>query len=162
MSKNIAYSGLLLALNIVLLILSFIVPTNTLFFMGLASLPISVIIIEQGISKGIIFYIASSILSFLFMPDKISWIFYTFTFGLYGIIKYFIEKDRNMFVEYILKLLLFNTIIVIGYIFMKEIVYIPINIITILSAQLIFLVYDYAYGRFIDYYYSKIRKLIYK
>jgi hypothetical protein len=160
MSKNIAYSGLLLALNIVLLILSFVIPTNTLFFMGLASLPISIVIIEQEIKNGIIFYIASIILSFLFMPDKLNWLFYTFTFGLYGIIKYFIERDRKLIIEYILKLGIFNIIMGIGYFFVKELIYVPINIITILASQLIFIVYDYAYGRFVDYYYNEIRKRI--
>ena len=160
MSKNIAYSGLLLALNIVFLILSFIIPTNTLFFMGLASLPIAIVIIEQGIKYGIVFYVASSILSFLFIPDKINWIFYTFTFGIYGVIKYFIERDRNIFIEYILKLGIFNIIIFLGYFFIKNFIYIPLNPITILVAQLIFIAYDYSYGIFIDYYYNKIRKNI--
>jgi len=160
MSKNIAYSGVLLALSIVLLMLSFVIPTNTLFFMGLASLPISIVIIEQGIKWGIIFYIASSVLSFLFMPDKVNWIFYTFTFGIYGIIKYFIERDRNIYIEYILKLTTFNIIIGIGYFFLGKFTYVPLNIISIIIAQIIFIIYDYAYGRFIDYYYNKIREKI--
>lgn len=162
MSKNMAYSGLLLALNIVLLILSFVIPTNTLFFMGLASLPISIVIIEQGIKWGIVFYIASGILSFLFMPDKLNWITYTFTFGLYGIIKYFIERDRNLLIEYILKLVIFNIIIGTGYFFIKEFINIPFNIITALLAQVVFLIYDYSYSLAINYYYEKIRKNIIK
>ena len=162
MSKNIAYSGLLLALNIVLLILSFVIPTNTLFFMGLASLPISIVIIEQGVKSGIVFYIASIILSFLFMPDKLNWLFYTFTFGLYGIIKYFIERDRNIFVEYIVKLAIFNIIIGIGYFFIKEFINIPFNIMTVLLGQLVFLIYDYSYSLAINYYYEKIKKNIIK
>lgn len=162
MSKNMAYSGLLLALNIVFLILSFAIPTNTLFFMGLASIIISIVIIEQGIKWGIVFYIASSILSFLFMPDKLNWITYTFTFGLYGIIKYFIERDRNLLIEYILKLAIFNIIIGTGYFFIKEFINIPFNIITALLAQVVFLIYDYSYGLAINYYYEKIRKNIIK
>lgn len=162
MSKNMAYSGLLLALNIVFLILSFVIPTNTLFFMGLASILISIVIIEQGIKWGIVFYIASSILSFLFMPDKLNWITYTCTFGLYGIIKYFIERDRNLLVEYILKLSIFNIIIGIGYFFTKEFINIPLNIITVLLAQVVFLIYDYSYSLAINYYYEKIRKNIIK
>lgn len=162
MSKNMAYSGLLLALNIVFLILSFVIPTNTLFFMGLASILISIVIIEQGIKWGMVFYIASSILSFLFMPDKLNWITYTFTFGLYGIIKYFIERDRNLLVEYILKLSIFNVIIGIGYFFTKKFINIPLNIITVLLAQVVFLIYDYSYSLAINYYYEKIRKNIIK
>ena len=65
MSKNISYSGILLAINIILLILCNIIPTNTMFFMILASLPVSVVIMEFGIKSGVVFCIASAILSFM-------------------------------------------------------------------------------------------------
>ena len=55
MSKKIAYSGVLLALNLILLILINIIPINTLFLMGLASLPISIVIMEYGPKSGFIF-----------------------------------------------------------------------------------------------------------
>ena len=59
MSKKISYSGILLAINIILLILINVIPMNTIFLMGLASLPISIIIMEYGPKSGFVFYIAS-------------------------------------------------------------------------------------------------------
>ena len=159
MSRKIAYGGILLGLNIIILLLINIIPINTLFLLGLASLPLSIIIMEFGPRIGIIYYFASIILSFLVMTNKAQWILYIFTFGLYGLVKYFIEKDRNIFVEYGLKLICANILIFISYMIVKAFVYVPVNLITIIIFEISFLVYDYVYSMFIDYYNKKLRRI---
>lgn len=160
MSKKITYSGILLGLNIVLLLISNLISINTMFFMGLASLIISVIVMEYGVNTGVVFYIASIILSFVVMPNKSQWLLYTLTFGIYGLVKYFIEKGRPIYTEVILKLIFANLVAVILYLILKNIVIIPINIITIIVYQVAFLVYDYVYSLFIEYYNEKIKRII--
>ena len=160
MSKKITYSGILLGLNIVLLLISNLISINTMFFMGLASLIISVIVMEYGVNTGVVFYIASIILSFIVMPNKSQWLLYTLTFGIYGLVKYFIEKGRPIYTEVILKLIFANLVAVILYLILKNIVIIPINIITIIVYQVVFLVYDYVYSLFIEYYNEKIKRII--
>ena len=160
MSKKMAYSGILLGLNIVLLLISNLISINTMFFMGLASLIISVIVMEYGVNTGVVFYIASIILSFVVMPNKSQWLLYTLTFGIYGLVKYFIEKGRPIYIEVILKLIFANLVAVILYLILKNIVIIPINIITIIVYQVAFLVYDYVYSLFIEYYNEKIKRII--
>lgn len=160
MSKKITYSGILLGLNIVLLLISNLISINTMFFMGLASLIISVIVMEYGVNTGLVFYIASIILSFVVMPNKSQWLLYTLTFGIYGLVKYFIEKGRPIYIEVILKLIFANLVAVILYLILKNIVIIPINIITIIVYQVAFLVYDYVYSLFIEYYNEKIKRII--
>ena len=88
MSRKIAYSGILLAINLILLLLINVIPINTLFLMGLASLPIAIIIMEYGPKSGFVFYIASVILGFIVINSKFQWVLNTFTFGIYGLIKY--------------------------------------------------------------------------
>lgn len=160
MSKKITYSGILLGLNIVLLLISNLISINTMFFMGLASLIISVIVMEYGVNTGVVFYIASIILSFIVMPNKSQWLLYTLTFGIYGLVKYFIEKGRPIYIEVILKLIFANLVAVILYLILKNIVIIPINIITIIVYQVAFLIYDYVYSLFIEYYNEKIKRII--
>lgn len=160
MSKKMAYSGILLGLNIVLLLISNLISINTMFFMGLASLIISVIVMEYGVNTGVVFYIASIILSFVVMPNKAQWLLYILTFGIYGLVKYFIEKGRPIYIEVILKLIFANLVAVILYLILKNIVIIPINIITIIVYQVAFLVYDYVYSLFIEYYNEKIKRII--
>lgn len=160
MSKKITYSGILLGLNILLLLISNLISINTMFFMGLASLIISVIVMEYGVNTGVVFYIASIILSFVVMPNKAQWLLYILTFGIYGLVKYFIEKGRPIYTEIILKLIFANLVAVILYLILKNIVIIPINIITIIVYQVAFLVYDYVYSLFIEYYNEKIKRII--
>lgn len=160
MSRKIAYSGILLALNIILLILVNIIPMNTLFLLGLASLPIAIVIMEYGPKAGILFYIGSVLLSFIIMVNKAQWILYVFTFGIYGLIKYIIEKDRSFVQEYILKFLVANILIIFVYIILKGFVYIPINIFLILIFEISFIIYDFVYSQFIDFYNDKLRKFV--
>ena len=158
MSKKIAYSGVLLALNLILLILINIIPINTLFLMGLASLPISIIIMEYGPKSGFVFYIASVILGFIVINSKFQWVLNTFTFSVYGLIKYLIEKDRPIYIEYFLKILFANISILIVYFILKSFVYIPINLFTILTFEVLFIVYDNMYSLFIEYYNTRFKK----
>lgn len=160
MSRKIAYSGILLALNIILLILVNIIPMNTLFLLGLASLPIAIVIMEYGPKAGILFYIGSVLLSFIIMVNKAQWILYVFTFGIYGLVKYIIEKDRSFVQEYILKLLVANILIIFAYIILKGFVYIPINIFLILIFEISFIIYDFVYSQFMDFYNDKLRRFV--
>ncbi|CEO31245.1 hypothetical protein [Paraclostridium sordellii] len=160
MGKKISYTGILLALNIILLILSNIIPVNTLFFMGLASLIVAIVVLEYGFKMGVVFYIASSILSFFIIMNKSQWLLYVSTFALYGLIKYIIENGRSIYLEIFLKLVFANSIMIFLICILKGIIFIPVNIVSILLFQIIFLVYDYVYTLFIDYYETKLRKII--
>lgn len=162
MSKKVAYGGMLLALNSIFLLLVNIVPINTLFLLGLASLPMAIVIMEYGPKSGVVFYIASLLLSFIIMTNKAQWILYTFTFGIYGLVKYIIEKDRSFIQEYTLKLLSANILILITYFILKNFVYIPVNIFTILIFEVAFIIYDFVYSRFVDFYNDRLRKFIKK
>lgn len=157
MSRKIAYSGILLSLNIIILTLVNIIPTNTLFLLGLASLPISIVIMEYGPKSGIVFYVGSVLLSFMIMANKAQWILYIFTFGIYGLIKYIIEKDRSFLQEYIFKLLAANILIIFVYMILKQFIYIPVNIITVLVFEIAFIIYDFVYSQFIDFYNNKLK-----
>lgn len=162
MSKKISLCGILLALNIVFLILVNIFMTNTLFFMGLASLPISIVIMRFGPKSGFIFYLGSALLSFMVLANKAHWIVYIFTFGIYGLVKYLIESDRNIVIEYILKLLYANICLFIMYMIIKQFMHVPVKAYLLIIFEIAFLVYDYAYSLFIDFYYDRLEKIIHR
>ncbi|WP_099189831.1 hypothetical protein [Tepidibacter mesophilus] len=159
MSRKISFLGMLLGINQIMLFFSSIIPGNRLFFLGISSLPVALVIIEFGLKSGIMFYIASALLSFIIIFDKVYLIPYILFFGLYGVIKYLIEKDRNLVFEYTLKLISFNIILTIGYFIVRYLIFAKfnMNVVAFILAQVIFLVYDYAYGLFISYYYNKIQ-----
>ena len=162
MSKKIAYSGILLAVNLLLFAMLNVFQTNTLFLLGLASLPIAIVIMNWGPKTGFVFYLGSIILGFIVINNKAHWIIYIFTFGIYGLIKYLVEQDRPIYVEYILKLIYANIALVAVYFIVRQFVYVPTQWYLILLFEVVFLVYDYAYSLFINYYNQKLKHLINK
>ena len=107
-SNHIAKGGIFAALSLILLYLSSVFPTNRLFILGIASCIIPLSIITTGIKNTLVVYSAVSLLSLFIIPSKLISIAYILIFGAYGFVKYFIEKLRNMPLEFVLKLLYFN------------------------------------------------------
>ncbi len=166
-SKGIAYLGVLLALNQVFIIASSIIKTNTIALLALASLVIAVVIVEFGAKSGILFYIASVILGFFLTTNQIEFVSYILFFGLYSIVKYAIEKKsffvkQAILLEMTLKLLFFNLSALCIYFLLREFAVIKLYWWLILVAEIAFIVYDYAFGVFINYYITKIKPKINK
>lgn len=149
-----------MAVNLLLFAMLNVFQTNTLFLLGLASLPIAIVIMNWGPKTGFVFYLGSIILGFIVINNKAHWIIYIFTFGVYGLIKYLVEQDRPIYVEYILKLIYANIALVAVYFIVRQFVYVPTQWYFILLFEVAFLVYDYAYSLFIDYYNTKLKKMI--
>ena len=70
----IAASGICLALAMVFLFAGSVVPGVELTMFALSSLFVAVIVIESGTGAGIIFYIASVLLGFVIIPNKLAMI----------------------------------------------------------------------------------------
>lgn len=155
-SNHIAKGGIFAALSLILLYLSSVFPTNKLFILGIASCIIPLSIMVTGIKNTVVVYSAVSLLSLFLIPSKLIAISYILIFGSYGFMKYFIEKLRNMPLEFALKLLYFNissAIIVFLYkLVLLKIPNININIyLLILLMEFAFIVYDYTLTAFISY-----------
>lgn len=161
--RTVALGGILAALAVVCLYLEAVAPVSKLSLYALSSFFISIIIIETGIRNGWIFYIATSLLSFLVVPDKLSVIPYVTFFGIYGIVKFYIEKLHKILPEYILKYLFFNAVMIAAVFFIENLVGLMPDIklawwVLVLIAEAVFFVYDYVYTRLISYYISHIRR----
>ena len=65
MGRKIAYTGMLLAVDVTIFLMVNLFQTNTIFLLGLASLPIAIVIMNWGPKTGIVFYLASVLL----IPD---------------------------------------------------------------------------------------------
>ncbi len=164
-SKKVALGGILTALAVITLFFAAIAPTNRLGLYALSSFFVAVVIIENGIKTGWLFYIASSLLSFFIVQNKISLTPYIAFFGLYGIVKFYIEKINNLLVEYILKFLYFNLCLTAAYFFIREVLMYGVLVkfqlwILVAVLQIIFLVYDYVYTRFVQYYQQKLKQIL--
>lgn len=157
-SKDVAYLGVLLGLNQLFIILSSVIETNTIILFAAAALIVGIVIVEFGGKSGVLFYIASCILGFLLTFNKIELITYIVFFGLYSIIKHILEiKINNKTMLFAAKILYFNIAIIIMYLAVK--LFIPFNLAwwMILAAQILFIIYDYAFMIFITSYINNIK-----
>lgn len=143
--------SILTAIGLIFIYLSTLAPTNKLFLLIISSSLIPMAIISCNIKVGIITYISTSLLSLFIVGIKGSVYLYIIFFGLYGIIKLYIEKLQKMALELILKFSFLNFSLLISFFVYKNFFpnidltkfFIPIPIL-ILGMQVIFLLYDYA------------------
>lgn len=77
-AKKMAFSGLLLALAVILIVLSGVLEINTLFLLAAAAFLVGVIIREFSLKYGTAFFISAVLLGFLIAPNKL----YCVTFSL--------------------------------------------------------------------------------
>lgn len=107
-SVKAAFCGLAAALCIALMfagsifyIFAYAVP----MLLGLVTLMLNK---TFGKSCAMYVYIAVSLLSLLFVPEKETVMMYVLFFGYYPIVKPYIERIKVRFISFVLKLLLFN------------------------------------------------------
>lgn len=164
-SKRIALTGVLMALAVITLFLASVLPTNKLSFYALSSFFISIVIIEFGARTGWVFYTASSLLAFFVVQEKIRLVPYLIFFGIYGMMKFYIERINNIIIEYILKILYFNISLAVSAAFAKKFLFEGVEIkfpwwIFIIALEIIFIIYDYVYTLFVQYYRQKLKKIL--
>lgn len=161
-TKRIALSGVLAAMTVAVLALATAAPTSKLSLYALSSFFISIIIMEFGIASGWAFYVVSGLLALLVVPGKLGVAPYLAFFGVYGALKYYIERLGNIFFEYAIKIVYFNFCLTAAFLLAEEILFkdiaakFPVWAIIIIL-QILFIVYDYVYSLFISYYREKIR-----
>lgn len=160
-ANNMAMGGVFLGLSIVTLFLATIIPGVELTLYALSSFYVAFILVETGARNGILFYLASVVLATLIVPNKIGLLPYAMFFGIYAIIKYYIEKVRKRPLEIFFKLLFFNLSYGVGLLFFKELFLGSIHLpdlafpLLILGAQVFFLFYDYLFTMIIGFYLTK-------
>lgn len=161
-TKKIALNGILGALALICLVLAAVLPTNRISLYALSSFFVTVSIIENGVKAGWVFYVCTSLLGLIIMPNKLGIIPYALFFGAYGIAKYYIEKLDKIMIEYIIKLVYFNICLGIAALTVSELFGYSMTVklrwwLLVIILQLVFLVYDFVYSLFINYYRRRIK-----
>ncbi|HHW48039.1 MAG TPA: hypothetical protein GXX14_05405 [Clostridiaceae bacterium] len=164
-TKRIALNGILGSLAVVAVFLATVMPTNRLSFFALSSFFVSVVIIEYGIKNGWAFYISTSLLALIVVPNKVEVIPYAIFFGIYGIVKSYIERLGRVMLEYVLKYVYFNACLACIVFVVREFFLETVDLrfswwLVIIALQGVFLVYDYVYTLFIRYYINKLKRIL--
>lgn len=167
MAKKVAYTGVLSALTVILIYFAALVPSGKLSLYALSSLPAALVVMEFGIGAGALLYVSASLLSFLLAGFFGSFPYIVF-FGLYSLLKYYIEKSNKRAYEVILKIITFNILLSIYYFLAVRLfaasIGMPDKVIYLLiaAAQFVFFVYDYVFSRLLYYYQDNIRNKLMK
>lgn len=102
-ASDLAFMGIMLAINQMLLYFGGMTTFNETFFLCGASIIIGIVVVEKGIKNGIVFFISSAMMAIVMMPNKLNAFGYIFVLGIYTIVKYYIEKNQNQKKEWIFK-----------------------------------------------------------
>lgn len=162
-SSRVALGGVLAALSLLLLYLATMMPSGRIGMVAVAGLVPAAGVVSGGLATGFLCYGAAGLLGLLLLPDKGCALLYVMFFGLYPMIKSAIEHLRKLLLELVLKLAFFNIVLVIllfgfsALLFplLPELLRSPLPI--FLVGNVVFLVYDYGFGKLITYYAARIR-----
>lgn len=129
-AKKMAFSGMLLALTIVCMLLGSMIETSTLFLLAAASFFVGIVLREFGEKTGIAFYLAGVLLGLIAAPNK----FYVVSYAAMGLYILIIElawprlgklsensNRRRMF--WVLKYVVFNLIYIPSVLFFQELLF---------------------------------------
>lgn len=168
-AKNIALAGLLAACSAVLLVLSSVIETNSLFLICAASFCVGIAIREWGIRLGLAFLVASTFINFLVAPNK----FYCITFAAMGMYlflseylwKKIAEKDEmkhRTLMLWLGKYIIFNLMYIPVLLFFQELLFVKkvggvFLIVFFFAGQVVLFIYDRAYIYFQDAIWGKMR-----
>ncbi len=169
--NKITLSAVLAALSAVLMLVSYF-PYLTYAVPAVAGLFIMVVVIEINCKWAFLSYLSASFLTFLFAETESKLMFICF-FGFYPIIKCLIERINKPVIELLIKLVVFNICVITIYKLLAQIFMVTFEdftvlkqygeIILLVAANLVFVIYDVAVSRMAIFYsetiHSKIAKL---
>lgn len=164
-SSSLVFGGISVALIIIFLYIGSIIVTNKVFLMGLSIIIGSISYIKGGIKTGLSVYLASAILAFFLVPNKL-YIGIYIIFGVYPLIKLIAEKYKTI-LEYSIKYIAFNILFIAAYFIYSSLIYLgPLFDKTylvvgfIILLQIAFFIFDFAFTKFIMFADDRILKRI--
>lgn len=162
-NKKLALGGVLGGLCVIFMYLASIMPVNNISLYAVSSLFCGIMMIEAGVKWALLFYAATSMLGFFLILGKIGVMPYILFFGIYGIIKYYVELLHNLPIELAVKCCFFlssmaGLYFLAGSLFSNSIFSkLPIWGILALGV-IVFFIYDYIYSRIMSYYTKTLRE----
>ena len=114
-STQVAMGGMASALCILLMFMTGMIPFSTFALPAVAGMLLIIVIVEMGRSTALMVYFAVSILSLFMCPDKEAAIMFIGFFGIYPVIKGYLEKIRIKPLQYFAKFASFNLCIIGSY-----------------------------------------------
>ena len=167
-TKKVTLSAVMAALAAVIMLVSYF-PYLTYAVPAVAGLCIMVIVMEINCKWAVLTYFTAAFLAFLFAEAESKLMFIGF-FGFYPIVKCLVEKINKPIIEWLIKVIIFNICVVSVYLLFSKIFMLSFEdmgtlakygeIILLVMANVVFVVYDIAVSRISWFYFEKFHAKI--
>lgn len=171
-ARQVAFLGLLAAINSILIFFASLFESNTLFLLVAASYLVGIAIQEFGLRIGTGFFVACTVLGFLLSPNKLyvlTYLGFSLYIVWYEVAYWRLSKMHNLKLKqisfFLAKLIFFN-IVYLSSIFLFPQLLVSVNmsnlviLIIIVGGQVGWLIFDKAYEYFLAVIWGKFRRKI--
>ena len=151
-TKQIAVCAVLSALSLVLLYLASLLPTSRLALVAVAGLLPALAVMAYGVGWGFSTFLVTAALALLILPTKDAAVVYCLFFGHYPVVKSLIERLNRFWLEWVLKLLWANLLILVCWLLFRAILFHMISmqsvatLVLFLAGNVAFIVYDICFS----------------
>ena len=114
-SYKVSLGGIISALSLSLMFLTGFMPFLVYLIPALTGAILLIVYVEINARWAFFTYVSVAVLCLFITPDKEAGLLYIMFLGYYPLIKVPIEKVRNRIIEWLIKLVIYNTMIVIYY-----------------------------------------------
>lgn len=153
-TRTISFVAVCSALSVVLLYVMSVMPTMRVAVCAVVSAATAVTVIRWGKKAGTIQYVVSSLLAFLLLPEKGVAAVYAIFIGHYPVCKSVIEGLNRLWLEWLLKIILFNLCFAAAYLLMVSLTAVELPVGTAIlfaGGNIVFIIYDMALTVLIDF-----------
>lgn len=171
-TSRIALSSVLCAMSLLCLLLTFF-PFATYALPAIAGVFLMPLVVECGKKTAFCAYLSVSVLALLLVPDMESKALFVAFFGYYPLLKAVAESTQSRFLEWVIKLCVFNLSVIIAYAILSLIGFpmdafainglsLPLSTILclfLIAGNGIFILYDIGLTRFLPLYFSRLQPL---
>ena len=166
---KLTFSAIMAALSATVMLTS-LFPYLTIAIPAVAGLFVMLVTIELGTKWAVLSFSASAALVVLLPGDIEAKMLYVMFFGYYPILKALFEKPKSRVLEYILKFVTFNVLIVLAYSVIGPVIGLEktnlgefgkyTGVILLLVANVVFPIYDLAVTRMATFYMIRLHKSV--
>lgn len=163
-TKKVTLSAMMVALGTAFMIIGAMIDVLDLTVCALSSLLVVFIYLEIGSYYPWLVWICTTIATALLYPASLMWVEYALIFGIYPLMKSYIERlPRWSWI--IVKLVYFNAVIWALFFFCERVLGVPfftdegeiMKVIVYITTNLAFIAYDYFIVVMVRFYYDKLR-----
>ena len=163
-TRALSQTALSTAGAVVVLYMATFIPTMRLTMAAIAALFVAVCVIEGGLKYGALCFVATSILGFLIVPDRVAALLFITFFGAYPLVKSIAERQKSQVIAWVVKLVVFLAILTLYMTLLRELIFLAILAedwawwIVYGAGALIFIVYDIGMSKLIGLYLVRIHR----